>query len=145
MKDWSNTDLKFFRLSKFEVNRWFDGTPHLLRRGVDFPDVMANEDVIIRLRSAANYRKIRIVTTPGPDGIVVQSDRTFKDGIEEGSLADQLFQAHEQIDVLKKAVVEAYEKQDAQLNELGEQLRDLEQECSFIKEELSILKTRRQP
>lgn len=135
MTDWATVDLRFFRLSKHYVNLLFDGQPHLLRRDVDFPGVMANSDISRRVRNAAYYRKVKVVVTPTPDGLLVQSNRDKGEGVDEKGLAEQLFKALEDRDVMEEALQMLGES-------LGTRVATLEQEVSFLKEELSLLKIR---
>lgn len=136
MTDWTAENLKFFRLSKFDVDRWFDGQPHLLRRDVDFPGVMANSDMSRKLRNAAYYRKVKVVITPIPDGLIVQSNRSREEAADEGGLAEQLFQALQDKDDLEEVLREV-------CRTLETTVKGLEVEVSLMREELSQLKTRR--
>jgi Lhr-like helicase len=146
MTDWRKYP-GFFRLSKFEVNRWFDGQPHLIRRGADFPEVMADEDIIHRLRNAATYRNVQVAITATPAGLIVQSHRDPGWGVDENGVAEQLFQAEEQVETLQETVNKLIQFQDTELKALKEEVsvlaRDMGHELSLLKEELSLLKRRR--
>jgi flagellar motility protein MotE (MotC chaperone) len=125
-----------FRFSKFDINHWFDGKLHLIKRGVDFPEVMADDDVIHRLRNAASYRKHRITLSPTPAGLLVQAGRDQKDGVLTGGLVEDLLQAQQQIEELEEKLAQIELTYEARL-------KAMEQEHEHMKEELSLLKTRR--
>jgi hypothetical protein len=118
-----------FRLPKLEAEQLFDGQPHLLCRGTDFPDVMADSDVCHRLRNAAYYRKLKVTLAPTPQGILVHAQ-----GNDKVNLANQLIQALRDRDDLKEALNEVCSTLEASV-------KALEQEVSLMKEELSTLKT----
>lgn len=135
--DWTTENLKFFRLSKFDVDRWFDGTPHLLQRDVDFPGVMANSDISRKLRNAAYYRKMKVAVVPTSDGLIVQSSRDPRRYVdEEDSLPEQLFQALRRNDDLEEVL-------KVVSRTLETTVKGLEQKVSLLEEELSLLKRRR--
>lgn len=136
MTDWGTENLKLFRLSKFDIDRWFDGKVHLLRRDVDFPGVMADADMSRKLRNAAYYRKTTVALTPTSDGILVQARRDPRQGVQGDDLAEQLFRVLQEKDDLEEVLREVSRT-------LETTVKNLEVEVSLIKEELSLLKARR--
>lgn len=126
-----------FRLSKFDVNTWFDGGPHLVRRGADFPAEMADEDIVHRLRNAASYRNCALAVTVTPAGILVQSARDTsldKDSTLQ-ALSRQLATALSEKEALERA-----------LETLMKELRDtdtaLRAEVDHLSEQLVLLGSR---
>jgi len=122
-------DLKFFRFSKEFTDGLMDGQLHLVRRGVDFPEVMANSDICRRLRNSAYYRQTKVTLTPTTDGILIQArqDSPVRQPSLLEDLAQQLGEALDERDMLEEA--------------LQTSLRSVWEKINYLEEELSLLKT----
>jgi hypothetical protein len=70
---WKGKPVKGWRFSKFYLNTLFDGAPHLVQRGIDFPPLVSDETVTAKLRSAAWWRKTTLHIVRCPEGLWVQS------------------------------------------------------------------------
>lgn len=128
-------DHRFFRLRTATTDEWLDGQAHLLRPDVDYPAVLADSDITRKLRNAAYYRKVRLAVTVTPEGILVQADRSPRDGIDKEDLVHQLSRALDKNDALEEVLREMYKAG-------GERLQALETKVQLLEEELSLLKRR---
>jgi hypothetical protein len=140
-REWG--DLKDFRFPKDYTNSLMDGGLYLVRRGVDFPEVMADADIRRRLRNSAYYRKTTIMLTSTPDGVLIQARAAGdRSPLELDALSTQLFQALQRNDDLEEVLREVSRALEGQVRELTTRLNGLEVELMIQKEELSTLAMR---